>query len=313
MQSFFVVSGENVELAKDEIIAISKSYDKNTSYKADSKLVITNSSVLWGKIAQRATFVRTAGKLVGTFSDLFSEIDLSLLYKAETFACRSINLSSKKLNLTDIEGTVGAAIKQTSGSKVSLANPSLTVHLIFTDSQNYLGYSTKLAEPKRSKKVFKSSSELHWKLGRAMINLAGLNEKEVLCDPFCGTGTILLEAESMGIRAIGIDYDKRMCEGAKKNLAINGYDSKIINAGYDHIQKIKDGIDGIVTDLPYGISSRSSESPRKLIRDFVSILPKKKKLAIMCKKDIADQIELKPAKKYEIYRHKSLTRTILVK
>lgn len=139
------------------------------------------------------------------------------------------------------------------------------------------------------------------------------NEKEVLCDPFCGTGTILLEAESMGIRAIGIDYDKRMCEGAKKNLAANGYNSRIINAGYDHIQKIKDRIDGMVTDLPYGIASRSSESPRKLIRDFVSILPKKKKLAIMCKKDLVDQIELKPAKKYEIYRHKSLTRTILVK
>jgi len=196
---------------------------------------------------------------------------------------------------------------------VSLSNPSLTVHLIFTDSQNYLGYSTKLPEQKRPKKVFKSPSELHWKLGRVMVNLAGLNEKEVLCDPFCGTGTILLEAESMEIRAIGIDYDKRMCEGAKKNLAANGYNSKIINAEYDHIQKIKDRIGGIVTDLPYGISSRSSESPRKLIHDFVSILPKKKKLAIMCKKDLADQIELKPAKKYEIYRHKSLTRTILVK
>ena len=51
MQSFFVVSGENVELAKDEIISISKSYDKNTSYKSDSKLVITNSNIPWSKIA----------------------------------------------------------------------------------------------------------------------------------------------------------------------------------------------------------------------------------------------------------------------
>ena len=311
MQSFFVVSGENVELAKDEIISISKSYDKNTSYKADSKLVITNSQAPWSKIAQRATFVRTSGKLVGTFSDLFSELDLSLLHKVDTFACRAINLSSKRLNLVDIEKTVGAAIKQTSGAKVSLSNPSLTVHLIFTDSQNYLGYSTKLVEPKRPKKVFKSPSELHWKLGRVMVNLAGSNEKEILCDPFCGTGTILLEAESMGIRSIGIDYDKRMCDGAKKNLAANGYNSKIINAGYEQIKKIS--FDGIVTDLPYGISSKSSESPKKLISDFISILPKKKKLALMCKKELADQIELKPAKRYEIYRHKSLTRTILVK
>ena len=313
MQSFFVVSGENVELAKDEIISISKSYDKNTSFKSDSKLVITNSDIPCTAIAQRATFVRTAGNIVGTFSDLFSEFDLSLLHEPDTFACKAINLSSKRLNLARIENTAGAVIKQVAGTRVSLANPSLTIYLIFTDSQNYLGYSPRFVEPERPEKVFKSPSELPWKLARAMVNLTELNENEALCDPFCGTGTILLEAESMGIRSIGIDYDKRMCCGTKKNLAANGYNSKIINASYEYIQKIKNRIDGIVTDLPYGISSRSSESPRKLIHDFVSILPKKKKLAIMCKNDLADQIELKPAKKYEIYRHKSLTRTILVK
>ena len=313
MQSFFVVSGENVELARDEIISISKSYDKNVSYETDSKLVITNSNVSWDKIASRATFVRTSGKIVDTFSDLFSELDLALLHKSDTFACRTVNLSSKRIDLSSIEKTVGATIRQASGARVSLSNPALTVYLIFTDNQNYLGYSIKVPAQKRPRKIIKSPFELNWKLSRAMVNLAGLNEDEILCDPFCGTGTILLEAESMGIRSIGIDFDKKMYEVAKKNLATNGYNSKIINARYEYIQKIKDKIDGIVTDLPYGISSKSSESPKKLISDFISILPKKKKLALMCKKELADQIELKPAKRYEIYRHKSLTRTILIK
>ena len=311
MQSFFVVSDENVELAKDEIVAISKSYDKETSHETYSKLVITNSIVPWNKIAQRATFVRVAGRVVDTFSDLFSELDLVLLHKSDTFACRTINLSSKRIDLSSIEKTVGTTIKQASGARVSLSNPALTVYLIFTDTQNYLGYSTKIPTQKRPKKIIKSPFELNWKLSRAMVNLSGLNEKETLCDPFCGTGTLLLEAESMGIKSIGIDFDKRMCDTAKKNLAANGYNSKIINARYEQIKKVS--YDGIVTDLPYGISSKSSESPKKLVSDFISILPKKKKLALMCKKELADQIELKPAKRYEIYRHKSLTRTILVK
>jgi tRNA (guanine10-N2)-dimethyltransferase len=311
MQSFFVVSGENVELAKDEIISIVKSYDKNTSHQTDSRLVITDSKIPWNKIASRATFVRTAGKIVDTFSDLFSELDLTLLHKSDTFACRTISLSSKKMDLSNIQKTVGATIRQASGAKVSLSNPALTVYLIFTDNQNYLGYSTRIAEQKRPKKLIKSPFELSWKLSRAMVNLSGLNENKTLCDPFCGTGTILLEAESMGIKSIGIDFDKKMCDVAKKNLAANGFHSKIINAGYEQIKKLS--YDGMVTDLPYGISSKSSESPKKLISDFVSILPRKAKLALMCKKDLADQIELKPAKKYEIYRHKSLTRTILVK
>src|SRR2546430_10793932 len=273
-QSFFLVSGENVELAQDEIIAISKSYDIKTSYKTDSRLVITNSSIPWSKISQRATFVRTAGKIASTFSDLFSEADLSLMHKPETFACRAINLTSKKLDLSNIEKTTGAAIKQTSGAKVSLSNPSLTVYLIFTDSQSYIGYTTKISEPPRPTKVIKSSSELHWKLSRAMVNLSGLHEKETLCDPFCGSGTILLEAESMGIHSIGIDFDKKMCHIAKKNLSSNGFDSRVINAGYEYLQKIKDKIDGIVTNLPYGTASKSSQPPKKLFHDFISILPK---------------------------------------
>ncbi len=312
-QSFFVVSGENVELARDEVIAISKSYDTKTSYKTDTRLVITNSTIPWNKISQRATFVRTAGKVASTFSDLFSEEDLSLFHRPETFACRAINLTSKKLDLSEIEKTTGAAIKHASGAKVSLSNPELVIYLIFTDSQSYLGYTTRTTEPPRPNKVIKSSSELHWKLSRAMVNLSGLNENETLCDPFCGSGTILLEAESMGIHSIGIDFDEKMCSIAKKNLSSNGFNSKIINAGYEYLQKIREKIDGVVTDLPYGTASKSSQSPKKLVRDFISILPKKKKIAVMYKKGTVDQIELNPAKKYDIYRHKSLTRVIAVR
>lgn len=194
-----------------------------------------------------------------------------------------------------------------------MSNPLLTIYLIFTDRGNYFGYAKPMTKPQRPKKIFKFPSELPWKLSRAMINLAGLNEQETLCDPFCGTGSILLEAESMGIRSIGIDYDKKMCDGTRKSLTANGFNSKIVNAGYEYMQKIQDKIDGIITDLPYGISSKSSDSPKKLVHDFISILPKKKKIALMYKRELADQIELKPAKRYEIYRHKSLTRTILVK
>jgi tRNA (guanine10-N2)-dimethyltransferase len=312
-QSFFVVSGENVELARDEVIAISKSYDNKTSFKTDSRLVITNSTIPWNKVAKRATFVRTAGKIASTFSDLFSEADQSLMHKPDTFACRAINLTSKKMDLSVIEKTTGAAIKQISKAKVSLSNPSLTVYLIFTDSQSYLGYTTRTTQLPRPNKVIKSSSELHWKLSRAMVNLSGLNENEILCDPFCGSGTILLEAESMGIHSIGIDFDKKMCNIAKKNLSSNGFNSKIINESYEYLQKIKDKVDGIVTDLPYGNASKSSQSPKKLFHDFVSILPKKKKIAIMYKKGTIDQIELNPTKRYDIYRHKSLTRTVIIK
>lgn len=306
VQSFFILSGEHQELARDELVSISKSYDSKTRHLVDSRLVTITSAVPWKKIAQRATFVRSAGNLVGAFDDI-SKIEFP---KSDTFACRAINLSSKKIDTSCLEKETGAILKKKLDSRVSLLDPSLTIYLIITDSKRYVGYGNVL-EHKRPTKIIKYPTELDWKLGRCMVNLAQVKEGKTICDPFCGTGTILLEAESMGIRSIGIDFDSKMCNITRKNLAANGYKSSVINSTCDYIQKIKDGVDAIVTDVPYGTASRSSAAPKKIIQDFISILPKKMKLVMVYKKGM--DVALDKAKKYEIYRHKSLTRMIAVR
>ena len=305
---FFVLSGEHEELARDEVVAISRSYDPRATLNSESRLVIARSAVPWKKIFRRATFVRISGNIAGTFSKP-SEICLPVS-KPISFACRTINLSSRKVDSSSLERQVGTILNQKWNSKVSLSSPHLTVYLIITNTKQYLGYSETQLVPKRPKKAIKRPHELDWKLSRCMVNLSRLKEGKTLCDPFCGTGTILLEAESMGIQSIGIDFDGKMCDITKRNLAENGYKSTVINSTYQHIQKIKDEIDAIVTDLPYGTASKSSTSPKKLIKDFLSIVPKKKKLVIMYKKGLFE--DLSKAKKYEIYRHKSLTRVISV-
>src|SRR2546427_8171659 len=257
---------------------------------------------------RRVSFVTISGIIVGPFSKP-SESYLPVS-KPVSFACRTINLSSKKVDSASLEREVGTILNQKWNSKVSLSSPHLTVYLIITNTKQYLGYSEIQMGPTRPKKLIKRPHELDWKLSRCMVNLSRLKEGKVLCDPFCGTGTIMLEAESMGIHSIGIDFDRKMCDITKRNLEENGYKSRVINSTYQHIQKIKDKIDAIVTDLPYGMASKSSTSPKKLIKDFLSIVPRKKKLVIMYKKGLFE--DLSKAKKYEIYRHKSLTRVISV-
>jgi len=309
-QSFFILSREQPELAKDELVSISKSYDPKTTLTRESRLVIIKSAVPWEKIAKRATFVRTSGTIVSTLDDLLET--RSHLSKPKTFACRVINLSSKKINKMQMERETGAILSERWNSKVSLSNPSVTVYLIITNNKRYLGYAESMIEQERSRKTIKYPTELDWKLARCMVNLSQLKEGRVVCDPFCGTGTILLEAESMGIHSIGIDFDVKMCNIAEKNLADNGYDSKVVNSTYYDIQKIKDKIDAIVTDVPYGIASKSSLSPKRILQDFLSIVPKRMKTVIVYKKGL-DVDELDKAKKYEIFRHKSLTRVIAVR
>ncbi len=313
-ESFFVLSKDYLELATDEITAIAKMYDRFSKIKIISNLVIVQSKTNGNEIVKRATFVKTSGQILRKMSGLFlDEENVGVLKNAKSFVCRVINLSSNQFNIPELESSMGDMISKFSHAKVKLENPDITVYLIFTNEENFFGFSEKHEDKKRPIKVKKYPHELEWKLTRVMINLIGLKKGQTLCDPFCGTGTTLLESESMGINAIGIDFDEKMCEISKENLKINNYKSKILKSDFQKLTKISDDFDGIVTDLPYGRSSKASDNPEEILKKFMSIMPKNKKIAIMYKQELDPKMKLKGLKKYQIYRHKSLTRTILIK
>ncbi len=313
-ESFFILSKDYLELAIDEIIAISKMYDRFSKVKVISNLVIVQSKTNWNEIARRASFVRVSGQVLRKMSGLFlNEDNFEVLKNAKTFVCRIINLSAKKFNIQELESSMGDMISKFSHAEVELEDPDITIYLIFTDEENFFGFSKRIKDENRPKKIKNYPHELDWKLTRVMINLIGLKEGETVCDPFCGTGTTLLEAESMGIHAIGLDFDEKMYKISKENLKANGYKSKVFKSDFQELSKISGKFDGIVTDLPYGRASKASEKPIEILKKFFSIMPKRKRMAIMYKKELESDLKLSGLKKYEIYRHKSLTRTILIK
>jgi tRNA (guanine10-N2)-dimethyltransferase len=55
------------------------------------------------------------------------------------------------------------------------------------------------------------------KLARMMCNLAGMNEG-IVWDPFCGSGTILMEAAILGLDVIGTDIDHRAIDNSINNI-----------------------------------------------------------------------------------------------
>lgn len=65
------------------------------------------------------------------------------------------------------------------------------------------------------------------KLAQIMVNLAAAEQggnpasgqsAKTIFDPFCGTGTLLMEAMLMGFSVVGCDSDARMVAGAQKNI-----------------------------------------------------------------------------------------------
>jgi tRNA (guanine10-N2)-dimethyltransferase len=313
-ESFFILSKSYLELASDEVIAIARMYDRFAKSKVISNLVIIQSKTSWNEIAKRASFVKVSGQILRKMSGLFLDEDnFQVLKNANTFVCRIINLSAKQFDIPELERSMGDMISKFSHAEVELKDPDITVYLIFTDKESFFGFSKRVKEENRPKKIKNHPHELDWKLTRVMINLTGLKEGETVCDPFCGTGTTLLEAESMGIHAIGLDFDEKMCEISKENLKANGYKSKVFKSDFQELSKISEKYDGIVTDLPYGRASKTSENPEEILKKFFSILPKRKRMAIMYKKELGSNLKLGGLRKYQIYRHKSLTRTILIK
>ena len=313
-ESFFILYKEHIKFSTDELTAIVHSLDPDAQIQIISNLIIVNSKTKSDEIARRASFVRVTGQILKRdFQTELKKQDVEILDN-KTFACRIINLSSETLDIPRIENEIGRKISRLTNGKVRLGSPELTIQVIVTEKEKILGISPPKINQKRPKKIHSHPHQLDWKLTRAMINLIGLKKGQTICDPFCGTGTTLLEAELLGLNGIGIDFDKKMWQKTRENIVANGYKSQVHNSDFKDLVKFTDQFDAIVTDLPYGRASKTSENPEKMLEKLLSLTPKNKRIAIMYKKTPDNgNIELQGFKVYEIYRHKSLTRTIVIK
>ena len=153
-ESFFILSKDYLELATDEIISITKMYDRFAKIKINSNLIIIQSKTNWKKIVKRATFVKTSGQILRKMSGLFlDEENFQVLKNTKSFVCRVVNLSSNQLNTLELERSMGDMISKFTHAKVNLKNPDITVYLIFTNKENFLVFQKKMKNKNVLKKV----------------------------------------------------------------------------------------------------------------------------------------------------------------
>ena len=157
-------------------------------------------------------------------------------------------------------------------------------------------------------------SSLHPRLAKAMINLSGKREGELL-DPFCGTGGILIEAGILGYKINGYDLQKNILEMCRKNLDFYGITK------YNLVQKdsryIKKKFDLIVTDLPYGKNSKA-DNLREIYLNFLNSSYLKTEVIVagfpdfIDSRDIIKKTKWSIKKKFFYYLHKSLSKEIFI-
>ncbi len=109
---------------------------------------------------------------------------------------------------------------------------------------------------KHDTKPYRTSSSLPSRLSRAIVNLVAPPAKTIL-DPFCGTGSILLEAQALGLSAFGMDINPKMVYMSRRNMAHYGYNAAIECGDAAACQVTADAI---VTDLPYGVMLKANRA-----------------------------------------------------
>ncbi len=126
------------------------------------------------------------------------------------------------------------------------------------------------------------SSSLPARLARAMVNLVA-HPGDIVVDPCCGSGSILLEAWAIGARAVGADLNPKLAGMTQANLRHFGRPEWVCVA--DGAELAASG-DAVVTDLPYGRQSpRMQGVYERLLANFPCIAPR---LAAVTACDIHD-------------------------
>lgn len=210
---------------------------------------------------------------------------------------------------------------------VNLNNPDYYIRVLITDKKIYVG--SMIGEVNRSEfekrkvqnRPFFSPISLHPKLARALVNFSQIKKNEVLLDPFCGTGGILIEAGLIGAKVIGCDIEKKMIDGCKKTLEYYNISNQIlINSDIGDLHNFITKFDAVVTDLPYGKSTTTKgENIDNLYnRAFEKIaqLLKKNSMAVIVSPNenlyIIGRKYFTINEKHEVRVHRSLTRHIAV-
>jgi len=269
----FELSGENPNLVIQEIIALFETERaKLKVLKQFNNFVIAESNLAEGKVLalmERSSLVWKAAVLIKELpSLLLSELDkVKWSFVKLPFCVRVENLTNRLL--PQIEAHLAGPIydyyvhKKQRGALVNLQNPKTTVLFVLTDNINYVTKLLWKAEKGRflqrepTKKPAFHPTSLKPKLARLLINLSRAKKGNTLLDPFCGTGSILIESAILGAKPIGIDIDAKMISGSKTNLKFYNLNAKLQQGNALDLTKNfkKSSIDAIVTDPPYGRST----------------------------------------------------------
>jgi len=265
-KEFFVVhAGKYNDLPRSELIGSLEAVNGSFLLKHGTKYL--SRFISEERVAREATKRLALSKFLceeiifkrEEINNIFSDIQKINLNEGGSFFVR-VNRVEGSLNseaVVSLERKIGEIISSKFKKKVSFKDPE-EIFILHVEKGTYaFGKFLEFSERKNLKyrqnnvKPRFHSSMLPPDLSRALVNLARVKNNDVFLDPFCGMGGLLIEALLLGAKAIGVDFKKRMLDGAKENLDFFGlFNYELIMGDARFLPILK--ADCVATDLPYG-------------------------------------------------------------
>ena len=249
-------------------------------------------------------------------------------YIDETFAVRVKRIRSE-IDTVGYERKLGTLILDNCDNiKVNLSKPKTLVRVAAFGDNLYVGIERiklnkkHFEDSKPHKRPFFYPGSMNPKLARCMVNLSRIKEGELLLDPFCGTGGILIEAGLIGCKVVGSDVYWKMKNGTAINLDYYGItDYRTFHLDVREL-KMYEKVSSVVTDPPYGISTSTGDvDGDEIFKEFFkAIYDNMKDDAYLCMasphyvdlKPMVNEVGFEIVEQYGIKMHRSLTRIISV-
>jgi len=326
--SYFVyLAGDLPEAGIAELISLLKPMQQSSLQRVSNRLIIIKGDVDIERLWSQMALIKWAGIIHARVSGLQYEELKALPWDSILPATRVL------VALHGFEGQVKAPIEnlilsaiEASSYRVELkpSKAQAVIHIFRTTDSFYIGTSKPAPRRRwfdrrpRARPFFHPTS-LHPRLSRLMINLAAPHDNAVVLDPFCGTGSIPLEASLIGLRGLASDISLKMCKGTLLNarrLGITELD--VVQADARHLPFRR--VDAIVTDLPYGRSSslygmEMDELLHSFFNELAFLVEPKRRCVILYSYELEKYVQ--DARFSRLYRfkipvHRKLTRILSV-
>ena len=228
---------------------------------------------------------------------IVKEIDFSFVNQDQSFAIRPLRVGNHDFTSLDVGRVAGQAVidsyLESKGRrlKVNLDEPDVIIRVDVINDEVYVGLDTTgdVALHRRGYRVYEHPAPLNPAIASALVMLSEWKCDEILVDPMCGSGTILIESAMMcrnippqklresfqfvkiwgkdiledvkrevvenriDLNLVGVERFRKHLRGAKINSEVAGVADTIDYVQGDATRLCLKRADVIVTNPPYGL------------------------------------------------------------